>query len=103
MGLSPYSHFINFDFVSLALIKDISIVVCRQNAITLEEKEKREKELLSQIIDEADEYKVEFYRRRAVTCETSKNMNREKEKVRLGFLSIYSFVSLFIFVFNFHN
>ncbi|KAL6326449.1 hypothetical protein AAG906_008311 [Vitis piasezkii] len=53
----------------------------RQNAITLEEKEKREKELLSQIIDEADEYKVEFYRRRTITCETNKTTNREKEKL----------------------
>lgn len=68
------------------MIKDIAIVACRQNAITLEEKEKREKELLSQIIDEADEYKVEFYRRRTITCETNKTTNREKEKVRFGIL-----------------
>ncbi|RVW81326.1 Clathrin light chain 2 [Vitis vinifera] len=50
----------------------------RQNAITLEEKEKREKELLSQIIDEADEYKVEFYRRRTITCETNKTHKQGK-------------------------
>ncbi|KAI3458538.1 hypothetical protein Pfo_015201 [Paulownia fortunei] len=53
----------------------------RQNAIRLEEKEKREKELLSQIILEADEYKVEFHRKRQVTCETNRATNREKEKV----------------------
>lgn len=56
----------------------------RQNAIRLEEKEKREKELLSQIIDEADEYKLEFYQKRKIACENNKNSNREKEKVRMG-------------------
>jgi len=53
----------------------------RQNAIRLEEKEKKEKELLSHIIDEADEYKVDFYSRRKVSCETNKATNREKEKL----------------------
>lgn len=53
----------------------------RQNAIQLEEKEKREKELLSQIIHEADEFKVEFYRKRQITCENNKATNREKEKL----------------------
>lgn len=57
----------------------------RQNAIRLEEKEKIEKELLSQIIDEADEYKVDFYRRRTITCENNKGTNREKEKVECIF------------------
>ncbi|KAL5984425.1 hypothetical protein ACLOJK_018530 [Asimina triloba] len=52
-----------------------------QNAIRLEEKERREKELLANIIAEADEYKADFYRRRKIQCETSKNNNREKEKV----------------------
>ncbi|XP_042517416.1 clathrin light chain 2-like [Macadamia integrifolia] len=56
----------------------------RLNAIRLEEKEKREKELLNQIIDEADEYKIEFYRRRMVTIETNKATNREKEKMFLA-------------------
>lgn len=55
----------------------------RENAIRLEEKEKREKELLSQIIDEADEYKVDFYRRQKIACENNKANNREKEKVRV--------------------
>ncbi|XP_059627986.1 clathrin light chain 2-like [Cornus florida] len=53
----------------------------RQNAIRLEEKEKREKELLNQIIEEAEEYKIEFYTKRKVTCETNKATNREKEKL----------------------
>ncbi|KAK9283080.1 hypothetical protein L1049_011309 [Liquidambar formosana] len=56
----------------------------RQNAIRLEEKEKIEKEMLSQIIDEADEYKVDFYRRREITCENNKATNREKEKLFLA-------------------
>ncbi|KAL3838095.1 hypothetical protein ACJIZ3_022686 [Penstemon smallii] len=53
----------------------------RQNAIRLEEKEKREREVLSQIIVEADEYKVEFHRKRQVNFETNRSTNREKEKV----------------------
>ncbi|XWS65863.1 hypothetical protein CRYUN_Cryun05aG0150400 [Craigia yunnanensis] len=53
----------------------------RENAIRLEEKEKREKEVLSQIIEEADQYKVEFYRKREVTCENNKGNNREREKI----------------------
>ncbi|KAL2526543.1 Clathrin light chain 2 [Abeliophyllum distichum] len=56
----------------------------RQNAIRLEEKEKREKELLSQIIDEADEYKVEFHKKRQVTCTSNIEINREKEKLFLA-------------------
>ncbi|XP_031253727.1 clathrin light chain 2-like [Pistacia vera] len=53
----------------------------RENAIRLEEKEKREKEMLNQILEEADEYKVEFYRKRVVTCENKKETNREREKL----------------------
>ncbi|KAJ9160312.1 hypothetical protein P3X46_025725 [Hevea brasiliensis] len=56
----------------------------RENAIRLEEKEKREKELLSQIIQEAGEYKVEFYRKREITCENNKVTIREKEKIFLA-------------------
>ncbi|GMI69730.1 clathrin light chain 2 [Hibiscus trionum] len=56
----------------------------RENAIRLEEKEKREKELLSKIIDEADEFKVEFYKKREVTCENNKASNREREKIFVG-------------------
>ncbi|XAR71938.1 hypothetical protein NMG60_11018399 [Bertholletia excelsa] len=56
----------------------------RQNAIRLEEKEKKEKEMLTQIIAEAEEYKVDFYRRRKLSCETNKTTNREKEKLFLA-------------------
>ncbi|XP_062000879.1 clathrin light chain 2-like [Rosa rugosa] len=53
----------------------------RQNAIQLAEKEKREKELLSQIIEEAEDFKVEFYLKRKITSENNKAANREKEKM----------------------
>ncbi|KAG5550483.1 hypothetical protein RHGRI_015451 [Rhododendron griersonianum] len=55
--------------------------MCRLNAIRLEEKEKREKELLREIIEQAEEYKTEFYRRRKLACENNKVANREKEKI----------------------
>ncbi|XP_047969021.1 clathrin light chain 2-like [Salvia hispanica] len=53
----------------------------RQNTARLEEKEKRERELLSRIIVEADDYKVEFHRKRQITSETNRLTNREKEQV----------------------
>ncbi|XP_031094415.1 clathrin light chain 2-like [Ipomoea triloba] len=56
----------------------------RQNALLLEEKEKREKEVLSQIIDEADGYKVDFYKKREAKMETNKVTCREKEKIFLA-------------------
>ncbi|KAK3001063.1 hypothetical protein RJ639_020784 [Escallonia herrerae] len=56
----------------------------RQSAIRLEEKEKRERALLSQIVDEADEYKIDFYSRKEVTSETNRATNREKEKSLLA-------------------
>ncbi|CAA2958701.1 clathrin light chain 2-like [Olea europaea subsp. europaea] len=55
----------------------------RQNAIRLEEKEKREKEMLKEIIDEADEYKAEFYMKWKIRCENNIAANREKEKLAL--------------------
>jgi hypothetical protein len=53
----------------------------RENALRLEEKKKREKELLSQMVDEADGYKAEFYRKREITFENNKSANRDKEKM----------------------
>lgn len=61
----------------------------RLNAIRLEEKEKREKELLQEIIDEADQYKIDFYRRRKVAVDNNKASNRDKEKVNGNFSIIY--------------
>lgn len=68
----------------------MAYIMCRQNAIQLEEKEKREKEVLKQIIEEANQYKEEFHKKREVTCENNKAANREKEKV-------CSFYILFLF------
>lgn len=64
-------------------------MVNRQNTIRLEEKEKREKELLSQVIVEADEYKVEFHRKRQITSETNRVANREKEQVHSRITLVY--------------
>ncbi|KAF8397308.1 hypothetical protein HHK36_016221 [Tetracentron sinense] len=60
----------------------------RQNAIQLEEKEK---ELLNQIIDEVDEYRIEFYRRRKITCETNKVANKEKEKISFTDFDLFAY------------
>ncbi|KAL8460367.1 hypothetical protein ACS0TY_032048 [Phlomoides rotata] len=56
----------------------------RQNAIRLEEKEKREKEMRSQIIEEAEEYKQAFYEKRKLNIESNKTSNREQEKLSLA-------------------
>ncbi|CAN8287120.1 unnamed protein product [Cochlearia groenlandica] len=53
----------------------------RQNAVQLEEKEKREKEVLKQILEEAEKYKEEFHKKRELACENNKAANREKEKL----------------------
>lgn len=65
---------------------------CSQNAIRLEEKEKNEKEMRMQIIEEAEEYKRAFFEKRKLNTETNKNNNRDKEKV---FFSIYSVTHLY--------
>ncbi|XP_051134017.1 clathrin light chain 2-like [Andrographis paniculata] len=56
----------------------------RLNAIRLEEKEKKEKEMRTQIIEEAEEYKQAFYEKRKLNVETNKNINREKEKLYIA-------------------
>ncbi|KZV23500.1 clathrin light chain 2 [Dorcoceras hygrometricum] len=70
-----------FWFVTKYIQVDIVRVGNRQNAIRLEDKEKREKELLNQIIVEADQYKAEFHQKKEINREANISTNREKEKI----------------------
>lgn len=56
----------------------------RQNVIRLEEKEKREKEVLHEIIKEAEDYKAEHYSKWKLRCENNRAANREREKLFLA-------------------
>lgn len=49
----------------------------------LEEKEKKEKELRMQILEEAEVFIRDFYEKRKLNVDSNKTINREKEKVRI--------------------
>ncbi|KAK9065336.1 hypothetical protein SSX86_016719 [Deinandra increscens subsp. villosa] len=53
----------------------------RQNAIRLEEKENKEKDLRNQIMEEGEVYKRAFHEKRLQNVETNKLTNREGEKL----------------------
>ncbi|KAG0461951.1 hypothetical protein HPP92_020427 [Vanilla planifolia] len=55
----------------------------RKNAIYVAEKEMKEKEMWNQIVSEAEQYLIEFYKERQLNRETNKITNREKEKLFL--------------------
>ena len=80
------SNFLNF--------RNYGFCWCSQNALQLEEKEKREKELRIKIIEEAEEYKIGFCEKRKLSVESNKVNNREREKVQF---SLPFLASMFLF------
>jgi hypothetical protein len=59
----------------------------RRNALELEGKERKEKELRAQIIAEADEFNKAFFEKRIQNCANNMINNREREKVHIACLS----------------
>jgi uncharacterized membrane protein len=53
----------------------------RKNAMELEKKEQKERELRAQIIAEAEEFKKAFFEKRIQNCASNMVNNREREKV----------------------
>ncbi|KAL3677676.1 hypothetical protein R1sor_020632 [Riccia sorocarpa] len=55
----------------------------RLNAIRLEEKERKERDMLDQLVADADYHKDQVYEKRKNTMENGRKTNRDKEKVFL--------------------
>ncbi|KAG6485558.1 hypothetical protein ZIOFF_054118 [Zingiber officinale] len=56
----------------------------RQNAIQLEEKERKEKDSRNEIISEAEQYIQAFYEKRKINCETNSVQNTERRQLCLA-------------------